>query len=533
VFRAYEPVRDRLVAIKVFRLDLTPEQTSLLVRHFDELIAAAIDHPNIAAPIAAGIEGETAYLAQEFAVGESLDVVLRERGRMSIRDVVTLVDSLAAAVDHAASCGVRHGALHMRDIILSPDGARVTGFGVAAALSKISAKVPTRPQYSHPDAPSDVYSLGAIAFEAVTGKRVSPDNLDEFEAAHGAELRGAFGIALAADAALRPERAGDFADVLRDAAHMAAEAQAFASVAPAFAPEEPLPPAGNPVDDLDLRIDRTTDLMEAPAAPSASQSSWSAQPPRTPQGGDDLPASHSPWPVVVTFVVFAVLAALAVGFFLRSPAPGTGGGAEYGVEETEVDVPSGAPPPSPTPQPDPPKPRPPARPPAAPASPAASDPSARAQKSLRGSLLIRSTPGDADVFVNGRERGKTPIAVRDLELGSYTIRVVREGYATEEQKLELTARRPAAATMFNLRASGTRADGSAGLTGRIRVESRPSGAQVFVNDRLVGSTPFSMPEVLAGPVTVRIEFDGYQPWTTTVRVNDGEQARVAASLERK
>jgi len=59
-----------------------------------------------------------------------------------------------------------------------------------------------------------------------------------------------------------------------------------------------------------------------------------------------------------------------------------------------------------------------------------------------------------------------------------------------------------------------------------------AGARVFVNDRLVGSTPLAIPGLPAGPATVRIEMDGYRTWTTTVQAGAGEQ-RVAASLERK
>jgi hypothetical protein len=65
------------------------------------------------------------------------------------------------------------------------------------------------------------------------------------------------------------------------------------------------------------------------------------------------------------------------------------------------------------------------------------------------------------------------------------------------------------------------------------VQSRPRGARVFVNDRLIGSTPAIVPALPAGPATVRLEMDGYQPWATTVRVSAGAQTRVAASLERK
>src|SRR5262245_34436771 len=132
IFRAYEAAengRDRLVAIKVFRVDLTPEQAAALVDRLRELVEADLRHPNIAAPIAAGLEGSVPYLVQEYAVGDSLDVVLRERGPLSVQEAVPLVESLAAAIDHAAARGVHHGSLHLRDIVLSADAVRITGFG--------------------------------------------------------------------------------------------------------------------------------------------------------------------------------------------------------------------------------------------------------------------------------------------------------------------------------------------------------------------------------------------------------------------
>jgi hypothetical protein len=140
-------------------------------------------------------------------------------------------------------------------------------------------------------------------------------------------------------------------------------------------------------------------------------------------------------------------------------------------------------------------------------------------------MLIRSSPADADVTVNGVPRGKTPLTLRDLALGSYTIRVARDGYAAEERTLQLTVQRPTSSTTIDLRSQKA---GPGGLD----VLSRPAGARVFVNDRLAGSTPVAIPGLPAGPATVRIELDGYQPWTTRVTVGAGEQTRVAASLER-
>jgi hypothetical protein len=143
--------------------------------------------------------------------------------------------------------------------------------------------------------------------------------------------------------------------------------------------------------------------------------------------------------------------------------------------------------------------------------------------------MIRSNPANADVTVNGLARGKTPISMRDLPLGSYTIRVARDGYVAEQRHVQLTAREATAAMSFALRAA------SAATTdaGPVNVQSRPSGARVFVNDRLIGSTPLAIPSMPPGSVTVRIEMDGYQTWTTTVRVNAGEPTRVNASLDRR
>jgi hypothetical protein len=159
-------------------------------------------------------------------------------------------------------------------------------------------------------------------------------------------------------------------------------------------------------------------------------------------------------------------------------------------------------------------------------------------------VLIRSTPADADVLVNGNPRGKTPLALRDLALGSYTIRVARDGYAIEERTVQLTARRPTMSTTINLRSAGGNANTRPGVpanattdagatVGGINVQSRPPGARVFINDRQAGATPLVISDLPAGPATVRIEMDGYQSWATTVRVSAGEQMRVAASLERK
>ena len=228
------------------------------------------------------------------------------------------------------------------------------------------------------------------------------------------------------------------------------------------------------------------------------------------------------WPIVTVALLFAAFAAVSVGLFLRSSAPAPIDD-KKGVHETIVDLPapnapSASAPTSPKAMVDKPAAAPAVRggAPAAPIAPVAP---------VTGRMLIRSTPADADVAVNGKLVGKTPLALRDLALGSYTIRVARDGYVPEQRTLHVTAQRPSSSATIDLRAEKS---GPGGLN----VQSRPAGARIYVNNRPAGSTPTSIPDLPAGPATVRIEMDGYRVWTAKVHVNTGEQTRVAASLER-
>lgn len=179
VFRTYEPTRDRLVAVKVFRLDITPEQAHALADELSVATRAGLFHPSIVEPIAAGVEGSVAYRAEEYVAAESLDVAMRHYAPASIAKVLPFISQLAAAVDFARMNGIGHGALHPRDIFVTPEEARATGFGVVEALERVSLRAPVRRPYSAPErvageewgTPADVFALGAIAYELLTGRR--------------------------------------------------------------------------------------------------------------------------------------------------------------------------------------------------------------------------------------------------------------------------------------------------------------------------------------------------------------------------
>jgi hypothetical protein len=179
VFRTYEPTRDRLVAVKVFKLDVTPEQAQSLADELSVAADAGLFHPSVVEPIAAGVEGTVAYRAEEYVAAETLDVALRHYAPAPIDKVLPIITQLAGAIDFARAAGVGHGALHPRDIFVTPEETRATGFGVVEALERVGLRAPVRRPYSAPErvagqtwgTPADVFSLAAIAYELLTGRR--------------------------------------------------------------------------------------------------------------------------------------------------------------------------------------------------------------------------------------------------------------------------------------------------------------------------------------------------------------------------
>ena len=154
--------------------------------------------------------------------------------------------SSASAIDSAREAGVGHGALHPRDIFVTPDEARATGFGVVDALDRLGLRAPVRRPYSPPEriagkswsTPADVFSLGAIAFELLTGRR--PAGLgDQMGSLAGASLgssadrmRAVLARAMHEDPAQRFASAGALVAALQEAGALESGTVAVAAADP-------------------------------------------------------------------------------------------------------------------------------------------------------------------------------------------------------------------------------------------------------------------------------------------------------------
>lgn len=185
VFQALDPQIDRLVAVKVLRTDCL-ESAGFVQRFLNEAkVIGRLTHPNIIAIHDVGEEEGAVYIAMEYLEGMSLSEVVKGRKPNAIA-VVALGVQLAETLDYAHQKGVVHRDIKPSNIIVQTDGQiKITDFGIAhldgstATLKTQTGEVMGTPAYMSPeqvlsravDGRSDIFSLGVILYELITGRR--------------------------------------------------------------------------------------------------------------------------------------------------------------------------------------------------------------------------------------------------------------------------------------------------------------------------------------------------------------------------
>ncbi|MBN1305766.1 MAG: serine/threonine protein kinase [Anaerolineales bacterium] len=183
VYRARDLMLERDVAIKLLRENYS-DNTSFQSRFRQEARAAAnLSHPNIVTVHDFGLEKGLLYLVMEYVPGTDLKTMIKQRGRFSIPEAIPLIVQACAGIGYAHRAGLVHCDIKPQNMLVTPDQRlKVTDFGIARALSTIHPDehndvVWGSPQYFSPEqaageAPSpasDVYSLGVVLYEMLTG----------------------------------------------------------------------------------------------------------------------------------------------------------------------------------------------------------------------------------------------------------------------------------------------------------------------------------------------------------------------------
>lgn len=246
VYKGVDTMLDREVAIKALRPELA-SQTSVVERFRSEAVTLAkLHHPNIATLYSLFRQTDELYMVLEYVRGETLDSILQRRGALSSNEVIPVFCQILDGIDHAHELGIVHRDIKPANMMLTEKGTlKVLDFGIARLLGTnrmtragnvigtLEYMPPEQVKGQETDARSDIYSLGMMLYEVLTG-RAPFESENEFElmklqteampappralnASIPAEVESAIMRAIQKSPDARFQTAGEFREALLDA----------------------------------------------------------------------------------------------------------------------------------------------------------------------------------------------------------------------------------------------------------------------------------------------------------------------------
>ncbi len=545
VYKATDPTIGRTVALKTLRLDLEGmEAKELLARFKNEARAAGVlNHPNIVTIYDAGEHAGMFYIAMEFIEGATLQALLKQAHMLPPAKVVDIVRQVCAGLDFAHSKGIIHRDVKPANIMLEPDGtAKIMDFGIAKGVGAgmtSTGQVVGTPNYMSPeqvkgqplDGRSDLFSLGVVMYEMLTGERpFTGQNVttiiykivnEQPPAPHVLDTTmhpGLGAVVMKALAKAPDARYQDGATMAEELANYKSFVASAGATMPQMEPEVtvamPIPPPA----------------LEAAAAAAATPAPIAAAPPRLALVASALqstvsrlqPVAKATPPrktpisgIVVALAVVALAAAGYLGIRTTRPRPTPPAAVETAAQ-------SSAPaPPQVTPE------EPKAEPQSAPAT--GTSPSESAAPSTEaapvadtGEIRISSSPAGAQVKIDDRAdpRWVTPFSAVKLKPGEHTLTFVKDGYKRETRKTEVVAGKRAAVTA-ELQA----------LKGFLELDSTPAGAAIFIDGVPSGHVSPAKVAVDPGQHRVALRKPGFQPLIAIAVPGAGQTIELAPVLK--
>ncbi len=185
VYKAFDHKLKRHVAIKVLRDDVAMDQVSRRRFRTEYQAVGMLSHPNIRAVYDVVSSGDTEYIVMEYVDGINLKQYLKKKGALSWKEVLHFSTQIAKALSHAHSKGIIHMDIKPQNIILPKDGTvKIADFGIAhlveegtdrgddadEALGSIHYISPEQARGEAVDGRTDIYSLGVVMYEMLTGQ---------------------------------------------------------------------------------------------------------------------------------------------------------------------------------------------------------------------------------------------------------------------------------------------------------------------------------------------------------------------------
>jgi len=184
VYKGFDTLLERIVAIKILKLELSKDINFVEQFRTEAKSAANLSHKNIVTIYDFGIDQDRLFMVMEYVHGTTLKSIIKQQSPMPILQALPFIIQAASSIGYAHRAGIIHCDLKPQNILVTEAGrVKITDFGIARALSTISPDerhqvVWGSPQYFSPEQAagypptmaSDVYALGVILFELLTGK---------------------------------------------------------------------------------------------------------------------------------------------------------------------------------------------------------------------------------------------------------------------------------------------------------------------------------------------------------------------------
>jgi eukaryotic-like serine/threonine-protein kinase len=183
VYLAYDTILDRNVAVKILRGDLASDDK--FVRRFqrEAISASSLSHPNIVEMYDVGEDDGKYYIVMEYVNGKTLKNLIKKRGKLVLPEIIDIMLQLTSGIAHAHDSYIIHRDIKPQNIMILDDGmVKITDFGIAMAVNaneitqtnsvmgSVHYLPPEQANGSGSTIKSDIYSLGILMFELLTGK---------------------------------------------------------------------------------------------------------------------------------------------------------------------------------------------------------------------------------------------------------------------------------------------------------------------------------------------------------------------------